>query len=347
MDDRPLRGLRVVDAATLAAGPMVATVLAEFGAEVIKVEQPGVGDPLRTWGDQKDGIGLFWKSVGRNKQCVTLDLRSTDGQELFGRLLDVSDVLVINNRPSALAKWGLDYESVHERCPRLVYLHVSGYGASGPKSDRPGFGTLAEAMSGFAHVTGEPDGPPTLPPFFLADGVASQTAAAAVMMALYHRDVHGGGGQLIDVNLIEPLARLIETSTLTFNHLGTVPGPRGQPAPGQCATQCVPDLGRALGRHLERVAQHRPAPVPRHRPAGVRRQSRLRRSHPAPAPRRRARRDHRRLDPDPHPRRGDGRVRATGGGGRARLRRAATVGRRAHTRHAARSSTWTTRISGP
>ena len=231
MDDRPLHGLRVIDAATLAAGPMVATVLAEFGAEVIKVEQPGVGDPLRTWGDQKDGIGLFWKSVGRNKQCVTLDLRSTEGQELFRRLLEVSDVLVINNRPSALARWGLDYESVHERCPRLVYLHVSGYGASGPKSDRPGFGTLAEAMSGFAHVTGEPDGPPTLPPFFLADGVASQTAAAAVMMALYHRDVHGGGGQLIDVNLIEPLARLIETSTLTFNHLGTVPGRVGNLLP--------------------------------------------------------------------------------------------------------------------
>ncbi len=231
MDDRPLRGLRVIDAATLAAGPVVATVLAEFGAEVIKVEQPGVGDPLRTWGDQKDGIGLFWKSVGRNKQCVTLDLRSTDGQGLFGRLLDVSDVLVINNRPSALARWGLDYESVHGRCPRLVYLHVSGYGAHGPKSDRPGFGTLAEAMSGFAHVTGEPDGPPTLPPFFLADGVASQTAAAAVMMALYHRDVHGGGGQLIDLNLIEPLARLIETSTLTFNHLGSVPGRVGNLLP--------------------------------------------------------------------------------------------------------------------
>ena len=206
-------------------------MLAEFGAEVIKVEQPGAGDPLRTWGDQKDGIGLFWKSVGRNKQCVTLDLRSSDGQELFNRLLEVSDVLVINNRPSALAKWGLDYESVHPRCPRLVYLHVTGYGVGGPKSDRPGFGTLAEAMSGFAHVTGQPDGPPTLPPFFLADGVASQTAAAAVMMALYHRDVHGGGGQLIDVNLIDPLARLIETSTLTFNHLGTVMGRIGNLLP--------------------------------------------------------------------------------------------------------------------
>jgi len=228
---RPLRGLRVIDAATLAAGPMVATALGEFGAEVIKVEQPGAGDPLRTWGDMKDGIGLFWKSMSRNKRCVTLDLRRPGGQELFHRLLDVSDVVVVNNRPSALDKWGLDYESVHEAHPRLVMLHVSGYGRGGPNSDRPGFGTLAEAMSGFAHITGQPDGPPTLPPFFLADGVAAQSATYAVMMALYHRDVHGGSGQLIDVNLVEPLARLIETATLSYSHLGIVPGRMGNLLP--------------------------------------------------------------------------------------------------------------------
>ena len=221
---RPLQGLRVVDAATLAAGPLVATALGEFGAEVIKVEQPGAGDPLRTWGHQKDGVGLFWKSVGRNKRCVTLDLRHAEGQELFHRLLDVSDVLVTNNRPSALARWGLDYASVHRAHRDLVMLHISGYGGGGPASDRPGFGTLAEAMSGFAHVTGQPDGPPTLPPFFLADGIAALSAAFAVMMALYHRDVHGGAGQLVDVNLVEPLARLIETSTLAYTQLGIVPG---------------------------------------------------------------------------------------------------------------------------
>ena len=118
---------------------------------------------MRTWGAQKDGIGLFWKSVSRNKQCVTLDLRSSAGQELFHDLLEVSDVVVVNNRPSALNKWGLDYESVHRRHPEIVMLHVTGYGLGGPKSDRPGFGTLAEAMSGFAHVTGQPNGPPTLP----------------------------------------------------------------------------------------------------------------------------------------------------------------------------------------
>lgn len=216
----PLRGLRVVEAATLAAGPMVATALGEFGAEIIKVEQPGAGDPMRTWGNRKHGVGLVWKSVSRNKRCVTLDLRQAEGQELFHRLLEVSDVLIVGNRPSALERWGIDYDAVHARHPHIVMLHVSGYGRGGPKSDRPGYGTLAEAMSGFAYVTGEPEGPPTLPPFMLADGVASLAATYAVMMALYHRDVHGGSGQLVDVNLIEPLARLIESNTLAYDQLG-------------------------------------------------------------------------------------------------------------------------------
>ena len=220
----PLHGLRVVEAATLAAGPMVGTALGEFGADVIKVEQPGSGDPMRTWGDRKDGIGLMWKSVSRNKRCVTLDLRRADGQRLFHRLLDVSDVLIVGNRPSALERWGIGYESVHAAHPRIVMVHITGYGRGGPKSDLPGYGTLAEAMSGFAHLTGQPDGPPTLPPFMLADGVAAQAATWAVMMALYHRDVHGGSGQLIDLNLVEPLARLLETATLAYDQLGKVPG---------------------------------------------------------------------------------------------------------------------------
>ncbi len=220
----PLHGLRVVDAATLAAGPLVATAMGEFGADVIKVEQPEAGDPLRAWGDRKDEIGLVWKSMSRNKRCVTVDLRQAEGQSLFHALLEESDVLIVNNRPSALTRWGIDYESVHHRHPRIVMLHVTGYGRGGPKSDNPGFGTLAEAMSGFAHLTGQPDGPPTLPPFMLADGVAALAATYAVMMALYHRDVHGGGGQLVDVNLIEPLARLIESSTLAYDQLGKVAG---------------------------------------------------------------------------------------------------------------------------
>jgi len=224
MADGPLAGLRVVEAATLAAGPMVGTALGEFGAEVIKVEPPGAGDPMRTWGLRRDGVGVVWKSVSRNKRCVTCDLRRTEGQELFQELLAVSDVLVVGNRPSALERWGIDWPSVHAAHPGLVMLHITGYGRGGPKSDRPGYGTLAEAMSGFAHVVGQPDGPPTLPPFMLADGVASLAATYAVMMALYHRDARGGEGQLVDVNLIEPLARLIESSTLAYDQLGVVPG---------------------------------------------------------------------------------------------------------------------------
>lgn len=218
----PLAGIRVVEAATLAAGPMVGTYLGEFGAEVIKVEQPGTGDPLRTWGPRRDGIGLVWKSVARNKRCVTLDLRRDAGQGLFHELLTSSDVLIVGNRPSALERWGIDWPTVHARHPQLVMLHVTGYGSGGPKSDRPGYGTLAEAMSGFAHLTGQPDGPPTLPPFMLADGVASLAAANAVMVALYHRDVKGGSGQLVDVNLIEPLARLMESNTLAYDQLGVI-----------------------------------------------------------------------------------------------------------------------------
>jgi crotonobetainyl-CoA:carnitine CoA-transferase CaiB-like acyl-CoA transferase len=203
---------------------MCGAALAEFGAEVIKVEPPGSGDPMRTWGNRREGIGLAWKSVSRNKRCVTVDLRQAEGQTLFHELLAVSDVLLVGNRPSALERWTIDYETVHERHPRVVMCHITGYGKGGPKSDRPGYGTLAEAMSGFAHVVGQPDGPPTLPPFMLADGVASLAATYAITMALYHRDVHGGSGQLVDLSLIEPLARLIETSTLAFDQLGVVPG---------------------------------------------------------------------------------------------------------------------------
>jgi crotonobetainyl-CoA:carnitine CoA-transferase CaiB-like acyl-CoA transferase len=222
-----LSGIRVIDAASLAAGPLVGTWLGEFGAEVIKVEQPDGGDPLRQWGAQKDGVGLMWKSLGRNKKSITLNLRREAGRDLLRGLVHQADVLVMNLRPSTLARWDLGYEHLAADNPKLVMVHVTGFGAGGPKSDRPGFGTLGEAMSGFAHLTGHPDGPPTLPSFMLADGVAALNATYAVMMALYHRDVHGADGQLIDINLIEPLARLLEQPVLTYDQLGTVPGRTG------------------------------------------------------------------------------------------------------------------------
>ncbi|MCA4723659.1 CaiB/BaiF CoA transferase family protein [Mycolicibacterium fortuitum] len=222
-----LGGIRVLDLATLAAAPLAATYLGEFGADVIKVEQPGQGDPIRTWGNQRDGVGLMWKSVSRNKRSVTANLRVAEGQDLVRRLVEKSDVVIVNTRPQTLVKWGLDYESLRAVNDGIVMLHITGFGLSGPKSEKPGFGTLGEAMSGFAHVTGEAEGPPTLPPFMLADGVASLNAAYAVMMALYHRDVHGARGQLIDVNLVDPLARLLEQNLLGYDQLGIVPSRAG------------------------------------------------------------------------------------------------------------------------
>lgn len=218
-----LHGVRVLDLATLAAAPLAATYLGEFGADVIKIEQPTGGDPIRSWGHQRDGVGLMWKSVSRNKRAVTLDLRVPEGQGLLRRLVEHADVVVANTRPQTLAGWGLDYGSLRAVNDRMVMLHVTGYGLTGPKAERPGFGTLGEAMSGFADITGAADGPPTLPPFMLADGVASLNAACAVLMALYHRDVHGAPGQLIDVNLIDPLTRLLEQTLLGYDQLGLVP----------------------------------------------------------------------------------------------------------------------------
>jgi len=217
-----LDGVRVLDLATLAAAPLVATYLGEFGADVIKVEEPKHGDPIRAWGNQRDGVGLMWKSISRNKRSITLDLRCAEGQQLVRRLVEHADVAIFNTRPQTLRKWGLDYESLRAVNDRIVMLHITGYGLTGPKSERPGFGTLGEAMSGFAHITGQAGGPPTLPPFMLADGVTSLNAAYAVMMALYHRDVHGAPGQLIDVNLIDPLARLLEQTLLGYDQLGLV-----------------------------------------------------------------------------------------------------------------------------
>ncbi|MYW91691.1 CoA transferase [Amycolatopsis rubida] len=223
MPESLLSGVRVLDAATLAAAPLAATYLAEHGAEVIKVERPGSGDPIRDWGRRKDGTGLMWKSVGRNKKSVTLNLRTAEGQDLLRQLAGQADVLVVNTRPGTLRGWGLDYATMHAAYPKLIMVHVTGFGLDGPDSDRPGFGTLGEAMSGFAHLTGEADSPPTLPSFMLADSVTSLTAAYAVMMALYHRDVHDAPGQLIDLNLIDPLSRMLEPSVLTYDQLGEVP----------------------------------------------------------------------------------------------------------------------------
>ncbi len=221
-----LAGVRVVDAATLVAGPFAATIMADFGADVIKIEHP-TGDPVRLHGHSKKGVPLTWKVISRNKRAITLNLSKPEGQELLLALLAKADVFVENFRPGTLEGWNLGWERLHAHNPKLVLLRMTGFGQFGPYANRPGFGTLAESMSGFAHITGQPDGPPTLPAFPLADGTAGLAGAAAVMMVLYHRDLGGGQGQMIDVALIEPLLRILGAQPSVFDQLGIIQGRTG------------------------------------------------------------------------------------------------------------------------
>lgn len=216
-----LEGIRVLDVSTLFAGPFLATILGDFGADVIKIEHPR-GDPARGHGPQKDGVPLWWKLLGRNKRTVTLYLGDPRGQELFRRLAATADVVIENFRPGTLEKWGLGWEDLHKINPGLILTRVTGFGQFGPYSRRAGFGTIAEAMSGFAHITGQPDGPPTLPPFGLADGTTALTGASAVMMALYNRDARGGEGQMIDLAIIEPLLSILGPQPTVFDQLGVI-----------------------------------------------------------------------------------------------------------------------------
>ncbi|MEU4420734.1 CoA transferase [Actinoplanes sp. NPDC024001] len=215
----PLAGVRVVDASTLFAGPLAATILGDYGADVIKIEHPGKGDPARGHGPAKDGVPLWWTMLGRNKRTVTLNLSRPRGAEVLRKMLAGADVLIENFRPGTFERWGLGPETLR---PELIIARVTTYGQDGPYSHRPGFGTLAEAMSGFAAITGDPDGPPTLPPFGLADGIAALTGAQAIMTALYHRDVHRAPGQVIDLAIVEPMLTVLGMQAMVYDQLGIV-----------------------------------------------------------------------------------------------------------------------------
>ncbi|MFB7280021.1 CaiB/BaiF CoA transferase family protein [Streptomyces hydrogenans] len=217
----PLEGLRVLDLATLFAGPLAAMMLGDFGADVVKVEHPRKPDPSRGHGPAKDGVGLWWKVLGRNKRTLTLDLSTPGGRDALLRLAADADVIVENFRPGTLERWGLGWEELSAVNPRLVLARVTGFGQFGPYAHRPGFGTLAEAMSGFAAITGEPDGPPTLPPFGLADSVAALATAYAVMTALTARTTTGQG-QVVDMAIIEPMLAVIGPHPLWYDQLGYV-----------------------------------------------------------------------------------------------------------------------------
>jgi crotonobetainyl-CoA:carnitine CoA-transferase CaiB-like acyl-CoA transferase len=218
----PLEGLRVIDCATLFAGPLCASLMGDFGADVIKIEHPS-GDPLRNMGYKKDGHGLWWKVASRNKRCIALDLKTQDDAEIFKALVADADILVENFRTGTLESWGLGWEELSAINPRLIMIRVTGFGQTGPYKRRPGFGTLVEAMSGFAHITGQPDGPPTLPPFGLADGIAAYYGCFSAMFAIYERDVRGSGkGQMIDLAIYEPLFALLGPQASVFDQLGII-----------------------------------------------------------------------------------------------------------------------------
>lgn len=212
----------MLDVSTVLAGPLTCQILGDYGADVIKVEHPR-GDSMRGHGRSKDGVSLWWKMISRNKRCVALYLGDPEGAEVFRRLVATADVVVESFRPGTFERWGLGYDALRAVNPGLVLVRISGFGQTGPYRERAGFGTLAEAMSGFAAITGEPDGPPTLPPFGLADSIAGLTAANAALMALYHRDAHGGSGQEIDVSILEPLVTVLGPQPTIYDQLGEIP----------------------------------------------------------------------------------------------------------------------------
>jgi len=222
--DGPLKGLRVIDAGQMIAAPLSCTLLADFGADVIKIEHPTQGDAMRTRPPEKEGRSLWWKVIGRNKRTITLNLSTAEGQALLKKLVAGADVLVENYRPGTFERWNLGYDVLSSINPRLVFVRVSGYGQTGPYAMRGGYGTVAEAFSGIPSFTGFPDKPPTLSSSFAqADSIAATFAAMATMFAIYERDQGGSGkGQVIDVSLYEPMFRLAEAQAIAYDQLGFI-----------------------------------------------------------------------------------------------------------------------------
>jgi crotonobetainyl-CoA:carnitine CoA-transferase CaiB-like acyl-CoA transferase len=219
----PLRGLKVLELTNMIAAPMAGSLLADAGADVVKVEHPQRGDDLRTWPPHKDGKSLWFKATNRNKKLITIDLSQLAGQDLVRRMIGHFDVLIENFRPGTMERWNLSYEVLSSLNPRLVMLRISGYGQSGPYGQRPGYATIAEAMSGIPSFTGFADRPPTFSAFPLGDSVAGVLGAGAVMMAIYERDVAGSNlGQVIDVSLFESLFRLVDAQVIGYDQAGLV-----------------------------------------------------------------------------------------------------------------------------
>jgi formyl-CoA transferase len=228
----PLQGIKVIELGTLIAGPFCARLLAEFGAEVIKIEPPGEGDPLRKWRKLHQGTSLWWYAQARNKKSVTLDLKHAEAQEIVRKLVAGADVVVENFRPGAMEKWGLGWERLSKLNPGLVMVRLSGFGQTGPYRDRPGFGAIGESMGGMRYVTGYPDRPPVRVGVSIGDSIAALHGVIGALMALHHRNVNGGRGQYVDVALYEAVFNMMESVLPEYDMFGFVRERSGASLPG-------------------------------------------------------------------------------------------------------------------
>src|SRR3984957_19433406 len=237
----PLIGLKVIELGNLVAGPFCTRILAEFGADVVKIELPKEGDPIRKWRVlSKNGTSLWWYVQSRNKKCITLDCRRPEGLKVLESLISEADVVVENFRPGTLAKWGLTEEVLKELNPKLIVSRISGFGQDGPYKDRVAFGAIAEAISGLRYVTGYPDRPPTRVGISLGDSVAALYSVIGILMALYYRDVKGGGGQEIDVALYEAVFSLMEGMVTEYDQEGVIRERTGSVLPGITPSNVYP-----------------------------------------------------------------------------------------------------------
>jgi len=235
-----LAGIKVLELGQLIAGPFAAKTLADFGAEIIKVEAPGEGDPLRKWRMLHEGTSVWWQAQSRNKESICLDLRVPEGQAIARSLALEADILVENFRPGTLEKWGLGWAELHRLNPRLIMLRISGYGQDGPRRDEPGFAAIGEAMAGLRYITGEPDGVPVRAGISLGDTIAGLHGALGVLLALYERDVRGGEGQMIDVALYESVFNLTESLLPEYSVFGAIRQPAGGALPGIAPSNAYP-----------------------------------------------------------------------------------------------------------
>ncbi len=230
--DGALRGVRVIEMGQLIAGPFAGKTLGEFGADVIKIEAPGSGDPLRNWRMIKEGTSVWWQVQSRNKRSIALDLRSAEGQDIARKLIAEADVLIENFRPGTLEGWGMGWDALSALNPGLVMLRISGYGQTGPYRDLPGFGAIGEAMGGLRHLTGEPDRVPVRCGVSIGDTLAALHGTIGVLTALYHRKVNGGKGQVIDVALHEAVFNVMESLLPEYSAFGAVREAAGSALPG-------------------------------------------------------------------------------------------------------------------